>query len=90
MVMPQGAPRFLRSTYETHERETMKPPRFAATPQFAAGLAGVAACFAGLSVWVINAGLSDGTTIGLAFLLILASLSLLASVGVCRSKQQPK
>ena len=88
--MPQGAPRFLRSTYETHERETMKPPRFAATPQFAAGLAGVAACFAGLSVWVINAGLSDGTTIGLVSLLYLACLSLLFLVGVCRSKQQPK
>ncbi len=68
----------------------MKPPSFAATPQFAAGLAGVAACFAGLSVWMINAGLADDATIGLAFLLILASLSLLFSVGVCLSKQQPK
>ena len=68
----------------------MKRPRFPATPQFAAGLAGAAACFAGLSVWVINAGFSDGTTIGLAFILMLACLLLLASVGVCLSKQQPK
>lgn len=68
----------------------MKPARFAATPQFAAGLAGVAACFAGLSVWVILAGFSDGTTIGLAFILMSACLVLLFSVGVCLSKQQPK
>ena len=68
----------------------MKPPIFSATPQFTAGLAGLAACFAGLSVWVINAGLSDGTTIGLVSLLYLACLSLLFLVGVCLSKQRPK
>ncbi len=68
----------------------MKPPRFVGTPQFAAGLAGVAASLAGLSVWVINAGLSDRTTIGLALLLMVACLSMLVSVGVSRSKQQSK
>ncbi len=68
----------------------MKAPRFAATPQFVAVLAGVAACFAGLSVWVMLAGFSDGTTIGLASFLLLACMLLLASVGVCLSKQQPK
>ena len=67
----------------------MKPPRLASIPQSVAGFAGVAACLAGLFVWVINAGLSDGTTIGLASLLMLASLALLFSVGVCLSKQQP-
>lgn len=68
----------------------MKPPRFVATPQFAAGLAGVAASLASLSVWVTKAGLTDATTIGLAFLLILACLSLLFAVGVCHSKRPPR
>ena len=53
-------------------------------------LALLAACFAGLFVWVINAGLADGTTIGLAIVLILVALSLLFSAGVCHSKQQAK
>jgi len=39
-------------------------------------------------IWVLNAGLSNGTTIGLAALLIMAMLTLLFVIGVLTGKSK--
>lgn len=95
MAMLQGTPRRVCYTYDTHNTrqkrlKTMKNLRITDTRPFGAVLIALAACFPVLFDLVTNAGFDHDTLIRFVAFVILATISLLFSLGVCHSNQQPE